>query len=60
VCLAPDLPVIPRIAQFGDGAERIVLLDVILRFPLWAQLQTDAVDALNQDPIAMNDGWLLG
>ncbi len=49
-----------RIAQFGNGAERVLLLDVILRFPLCAQFQTDAVDALNPDTIAVNDGWLLG
>ncbi len=62
--LDPDLPFVSRhglrIAQFGNGAERVLLLDVILRFPLCAQFQTDAVDALNPDTIAVNDGWLLG
>ena len=46
--------------QFGNGAERIILLDVILRLLLCAQFQTNAVDAFNPHTIAMNDGWLLG
>jgi hypothetical protein len=62
--LDPDLPFVSRqslsIAQFSDGAERIILLDVILCVPLCAQLQTNAVDALNPDALAMNDGWFLG
>src|ERR1700757_5502053 len=59
----PDLPFVSRhslgIAQLANGAERVVLLDVILRFPLRAQFQTNAVDTLDPHTIAMNDGWLL-
>jgi hypothetical protein len=34
--------------------------DVILRLPLCAQFQTDAVNAFNPHTIAMKNGWLLG
>ena len=47
-------------AQLGNGAERIILLDMILRLALCAQFQTDTVDALNPHTIATKDGWLLG
>src|SRR5262249_48499697 len=46
--------------QFGNSAERITVLDVILRLPLCAQFQTDAVNAFNPHTIAMKNGWLLG
>ena len=62
--LDPDLPSVPRhsldVVQFGHRAERIILLDVILRVPLRAQFQIDAVDALDPHTVAMKDGWLLG
>ena len=55
--LDPDLPFVSRhslgIVQFGNGAERIVVLDMILRLPLCAQFQTDAVDAFDPHAIAM-------
>ena len=47
-------------AQFGNGAERIILLDMILRVVLGAQFEADAVDAFNPDAIATRDGWLVG
>ena len=60
----PDLPFVSRhglgMMQYGNGAERIILLDMILRLALCAQFQTDAVDALNPHTIATKDGWLLG
>ena len=46
--------------QFGNGAERIVLLDVIVCLVLCGRFQTDAVDTFDPHTIAMNDGWLLG
>jgi hypothetical protein len=46
-------------AQFGDGAERIILLDVILRLVLCSRFQANAVDTFDPHTIAANDGWLL-
>jgi len=46
--------------QLGNGAERVVLLDVIFGLVLCAQFQTNAVDAFDPNTFAMNDGWLLG
>jgi len=34
-------------SQISDGAQGIILLDVILGFTLAAQFQTNAIDALN-------------
>src|ERR1700676_4519249 len=47
-------------AQLGNGAGWIVLLDMILRVVLSAQFETDAVDAFNPHAIATRDGWLVG
>ena len=47
-------------AQFGNGAERIILLDMILRVVLCAQFKTNAFDAFNPHTMATKDGWLLG
>src|SRR3974377_1331711 len=61
LCLDPDLPFVSRhslnIAQFGNSAERITVLNMILRLPLCAQFQTDAVNAFNPHTIAIKDGW---
>ena len=46
-------------AQFGNGAGWIVLLNMILRVVLRAQFETDAVDAFNPHTIVTSDGWLL-
>ncbi|MFZ1921137.1 MAG: hypothetical protein WB868_08905, partial [Xanthobacteraceae bacterium] len=62
--LDPDLPFISRqslgMAQFRNGAERIILLDMILGLVLCARFQTNAVDTFDPDTIATNDGWRLG
>src|SRR6516225_5520553 len=64
LCLDADLPCVPRhhqrASQFGHGAERIILLDAILRLTLCAQCQTEAVEAFDPRAIAMENGWLLG
>ena len=48
------------LVQIGDGAERIVVLDVVLGLPRCAQFQIKALDALNPHTVAMCDGWLFG
>ena len=46
-------------AQFGNGAERIIVLDDT-GLVLCARFQTNAVDAFNPHTVATRDGWLLG
>src|SRR5215469_5187602 len=46
-------------AQFSHRAERVILLHVKARFNLSAQFEADAVDALDTNITATDDGWFL-
>ena len=62
--LDPDLPFVSRqslgVAQFGNGAERIILLNMVLGLVLCARFQTNAVDVFNAHTIATKDVGLSG